>query len=103
MICPGIENKYGFDMRVSAEPIEPPAIGSTYIGIATPYLFRQVLLTNESLRSRAGGLTARRLRSNSEKDTTMNNVKITRRGFATTAASGLAALGLLGATVRSAS
>ena len=33
----------------------------------------------------------------------MNNAKLTRRGFATTAATGLAALGLLGATVRSAS
>ena len=50
-----------------------------------------------------GGSTARRLRSNSEKDTTMNNAKLTRRGFATTAATGLAALGLLGASVRSAS
>lgn len=33
----------------------------------------------------------------------MNNAKLTRRGFASTAATGLAALGLLGATVRSAS
>src|ERR1700754_101750 len=47
--------------------------------------------------------TAWRLRSISEKDTTMNNAKLTRRGFATTAATGLAAIGLLGATVRSAS
>ena len=33
----------------------------------------------------------------------MNNAKLTRRGFASTAATGLAAIGLLGATVRSAS
>jgi hypothetical protein len=33
----------------------------------------------------------------------MNNAKLTRRGFASTAATGLAALGLLGTTVRSAS
>ena len=33
----------------------------------------------------------------------MNNAKLTRRGFASTAATGLAALGLLGSTVRSAS
>jgi hypothetical protein len=32
----------------------------------------------------------------------MNDAKLTRRGFAATAATGLAALGLLGATVRSA-
>jgi hypothetical protein len=36
------------------------------------------------------------------KDNTMNETKLTRRGFAGTAATGLAALGLLGATVRSA-
>jgi hypothetical protein len=32
----------------------------------------------------------------------MNDAKLTRRGFAATAATGLAAIGLLGATVRSA-
>jgi hypothetical protein len=32
----------------------------------------------------------------------MNDTKLTRRGFAATAATGLAAIGLLGATVRSA-
>jgi hypothetical protein len=91
----------GSDGRSGA--LDTLAIGGTYGRILKPYLLHSAFSATEAPRNATGhfvcGATA--LKSCKRK-TTMIDTKISRRGFAATAATGLATIGLFAATVKSA-
>jgi hypothetical protein len=102
MILEWIENKYGFDMRVSLCAID------TYrhhLWLHTQSVFVSRLAFGElGAAHRPRALTPIRCETILlKRKPTMIDAKFTRRGFAATAATGLAALGLFGATVEPAS
>lgn len=113
MIRHEIKNKYGFDMQVSAQAMDRPrwslyaveglAIGGTYGRIRKPYLLQSAFSASEAPRSATGHSVAGAAALKSwKRKPTMIDAKMSRRHFAATAATGLATIGLIGATVKSA-
>jgi hypothetical protein len=79
------------------------AIGNTYDRILKPYLLQDTFLVSETPRSASGHhVTEAAALKSWKRKPTMIDAKVSRRGFAATAATSLAAIGLFGATVKSA-
>jgi hypothetical protein len=94
MILGQLKNKYGFDMWVSA-----PAIDAPSALVMAAYSIR---ICSRTAFQRTKRRAPRRAHKVMERKQTMTDAKFTRRSFAATAATSLAAIGLLGATVKSA-
>jgi hypothetical protein len=91
----------GSDGRLDAR--EDLAIVGTYGRILKPYLLQSAFSASEALRTATGHSVSRAAALKSwKRKPTMIDAKMSRRGFAATAATGLATIGLFAATVKSA-
>jgi hypothetical protein len=108
-----IKNKYGFDMQVSARaidrggrprgrPNDPGYRRPLWLHIQTIFVSRGFFGELNATHRYRTSVVRTAAQKFWKRKRTMTDIKMSRRGFAATAATGLAAIGLFGATVKSA-